>query len=151
MVKRFVHLPVVAVLFVFGANFSDVNGAEAAAAPAEVIRSFYKWYITALESGGDPLAQKRSELQKFVTTRLLKQIDRTRKGPDGLEADPFLEAQDFDKEWASKISVRSTQIDKDRATCEVLLSGHEVGSRKLRVTLAQEQGSWKVDKVVGLD
>jgi hypothetical protein len=135
-------------LMMFGIALNS-NVAAATAAPADVIRSFYKWYVSKLLANEDPLTKNRGELKKFVTQRFLSEIDRMQKGPDGLDGDPFVDAQDFDKDWASKISVTSTKIEGERASCDVVLTGREVGTKKLKINLAESAGSWKIDKVVG--
>jgi hypothetical protein len=120
-----------------------------AATPEKVIRDFYQWYVQTLLSNGDPLSGNRSELKRYATARLIREIDKMVKGPDGLNGDYFLDAQDFDKEWAKNITVATPAITGNRATAEVELKGSEMGTRKLRVSLAQENSTWKVDKVEG--
>lgn len=118
-----------------------------AGSPERVIRDFYSWYVHGLVNNRDPFKGERTELKRFATTRLINEIDKARKGPDGLDGDYFLDAQDFDKEWAKNITVSNAVIRNGRATVEVELKGSEVGTRNLLVDLAWERGSWKVDKV----
>lgn len=129
---------------------SPANAAEPdRSSPEAVIRNFYQWYVGELLANRDPFAQGRATLRQFATERLLQQIDHMRKGPDGLDGDYFVDAQDFDKDWATNITV-STPIVKDKhATCDVELKGKEAGTRKLLVDLAWQGGRWKVDKVEG--
>jgi ABC-type transporter MlaC component len=117
--------------------------------PERVVRDFYQWYVQALVQNRDPFTQDRAQLKRYVSERLLREIDHARKGPDGLDGDPFVDAQDFDKDWAKNISVSAPVINGKRATTVVELSGKEMGTRKLQVTLVQENGAWKVDKVEG--
>lgn len=117
--------------------------------PERVIRDFYQWYVQALMQNRDPFAKGRAELKRYASARLIQEIDRMRKGPDGLDGDYFLDAQDFDQEWAKNISVTPPVITGNRATTEVTLAGKEMGSRKLRVTLVRGTDGWKVDKVQG--
>ena len=118
-------------------------------APEQVIRNFYHWYVAQVVSNHDPLSRNRQEVKRYATDRLLREIDRMRKGPDGLDGDYFLDAQEFDKDWGRNITVSVSPIKGDRATAEVELKGAEVGTRKLHVSLAREAGTWKVDKVEG--
>jgi hypothetical protein len=118
-------------------------------APERVIHEFYQWYVQALLDNKNPLEQDRATLRRYVTTRLIREIDHMRKGPDGLDGDYFVDAQDFDRDWAKNISVSNVEIQGARATATVALKGREAGTRTLRVTLAQEAGAWKVDKVTG--
>ena len=116
-------------------------------APDVVVRDFYKLYIQTLSKSRDPFTADRTELKRYATTRLLGEIDKTRKSEDGLGADPFLDAQDFDGDWAKNINVSKPIIKGDIATADVTLKGPEMGTHKLRVTLRQEAGAWKIDKV----
>ena len=120
------------------------------ATPEESIRSFYKWYVTALIANRDPMKQ-RAEMKRFATDRLLKEIDKMKKGPEGLNGDYFLDAQDFDDEWAKKISVSNVNIQGAKATAHVLLDGAEGMRKKLVVHLVSDAGAWKIDKVQGRD
>ena len=130
------------------------GGAEPAKAstttPEESIRSFYGWYVTALVANRDPMKQ-RAEMKRFATDRLLKEIDKMKKGPEGLNGDYFLDAQDFDEQWAKKISVSNVKIEGAKATTHVLLDGPDGMRKKLVVQLINDAGSWKIDKVQGRD
>ena len=118
--------------------------------PEDCIRNFYRWYVTALVANRDPMEQ-RAELKRFATDRLLKEIDKMKKGPDGLDGDYFVDAQDFDPLWAKNISISAVQTNGDRSRAHVLLEGSKGMRKKLIVHLAKEGGSWKVDKVQGRD
>jgi len=118
--------------------------------PTETIRGFYQWYVTALIANRDPM-NNRAQLKRFATNRLLTEIARMKKGPDGLDGDYFVDAQDFDNEWASKITVSNVKISGNKATAEVLLKGATAGmNRQLKLDLVLESGAWKVDKVAGV-
>lgn len=123
---------------------------DAATTPEESIRSFYGWYVTALVANRDPMKQ-RAEMKRFATDRLLKEIDKMKKGPDGLNGDYFLDAQDFDEQWAKKILVSNVKIEGAQASAHVLLDGPEGMRKKLVVQLVNEGGAWKIDKVQGRD
>ena len=97
----------------------------------------------------DPFTQGRETLKTYATAHLLAQIDKMMKGPDGLDGDYFLDAQDFDKEWARNIKITNTEIKDGKATADVTLDGKEMGQKTLHLSLAQESGAWKVDRVTG--
>lgn len=118
-------------------------------APAQVIRDFYRWYVAELVGDRDPFEAGRADLERYISARWLKEIDAMRNGPDGLDADPFLSAQDFDKEWGTNVTVSEPVIKGDHATAEVELKGGEMGNQKLSVKLARENGAWKIDGVEG--
>lgn len=117
--------------------------------PTETIRGFYHWYVTELIANRDPMSN-RPELKRFATARLLNEIGKMKRGPEGLNGDYFVDAQDFDNQWAKKITVSNVQINDKTATAEVLLKGATADmNRRLKVNLALENGTWKVDKVQG--
>jgi hypothetical protein len=119
---------------------------EPASDPAETIRGFYRWYIGVVSANRTPA---RSEMKPFATNRLLNEIEKKSRGPDGLGADYFLDAQDFDKDWSKNISVKGVSIQGDKATATVEFRGREIARHSLQVALVRESGSWKVDKVKG--
>jgi hypothetical protein len=123
---------------------------SSSATPEESIRSFYRWYVTALVANRNPMEQ-RTELKRFATGRLLKEIDQMKKGPDGLDGDYFLDAQDFDSLWAKNITISAVQTNGDKCNAHVLLDGSKGMRKKLIVRLVKEGESWKVDKVQGRD
>src|ERR1700741_3972204 len=69
--------------------------------PAETIRGFYHWYVTELIANRDPMSNGK-ELNHFATARLLDEIGKMKRGPEGLNGDYFVDAQDFDNQWAKK-------------------------------------------------
>jgi hypothetical protein len=123
---------------------------RAASTPEDCLRNFYRWYVTNLVANRDPMKQ-RAEILRYATERLLKDIDKIEKGPNGLDGDYFVDAQDFDPLWAKNISISDVKIQGDKSTAHVLLNGGKGMRKKLFVRLAMESGSWKVDKVEGRD
>jgi hypothetical protein len=129
----------------------QIRAAErAAATPEDCIRNFYRWYVTNLVANRDPMKQ-RTEIRRYATERLLKEIGKMEKGPNGLDGDYFVDAQDFDPAWAKNISISDVKMQGDKSTALVLLNGGKGMRKKLFVRLALENGSWKVDKVEGRD
>src|SRR3954467_14935526 len=124
--------------------------AETSATTEDCIRNFYHWYVSNLVANRDPLKQRR-EIRRYASDRLFRQIDKMAKGPDGLDGDYFVDAQDFDPLWAKNISISAVQIHGDKSDARVLLNGARGMQRRLRVHLAKESGNWKVDKVQGAD
>src|ERR1043165_374123 len=78
--------------------------------PAETIRGFYHWYVTELIANRDPMSN-RKELKQFATARLLNELSKMKRGPEGLDGDYFVDAQDFDNQWAKKITVSDLKIN----------------------------------------
>ena len=122
--------------------------AETSATPEDCIRNFYHWYVTNLVANRDPLKQGK-EIRRYASERLLKEIDKMVNGPDGLDGDYFVDAQDFDPLWAKNIAISDVKTEGDRASARVRLDGAKGMQKKLIVHLVKESGTWKVDKVQG--
>jgi hypothetical protein len=149
--KRFAALFVLLAATALSLPAHAAEPAQASGAtPEDCIRSFYRWYVTTLIANRDPLKQ-RAEMKRFATDRLLKEIDKMKKGPDGLDGDYFVDAQDFDNQWAKKISVSNVEIKGAKSTAHVLLDGAPGMRKKLVVHLLNDAGAWKIDKVQGRD
>jgi Protein of unknown function (DUF3828) len=138
----------IAVLLIVAAALAASGAAEPAATPEDCIRGFYRWYVTNLVANRDPMKQ-RNEMRRYATERLLKEIDKMVKGPDGLDGDYFTDAQDFDPLWAKNIAISGVKTTGDKSNAVVLLDGAKGMRKKLRVDLVKEKGTWKVDKVHG--
>jgi hypothetical protein len=115
-----------------------------AATPESVIKDFYKWYINAVEGGADPFKKGRATLQKYVTLRLIRQIERAES--DGSDADAFLQTQEWDKAWANTAVVSKLSIKSTTATAIVTFD-KETNYPRVLVTLVKEAGVWKIDRV----
>src|SRR3954467_2869907 len=98
------------------------QAAESGATPEGCIRGFYQWYVTNLVANRDPMKQ-RTELRRFATERLLKELSKMKMGPEGLDGDYFTDAQDFDPLWARNISISAVKTQGDRSSAQVLLNG----------------------------
>jgi ABC-type transporter MlaC component len=120
--------------------------AQESGGPEAVIREFYSWYVKAVAANRDPFTEESAKLKQYATARFIRQIQKARDGEE-MSFDPFLHAQDVDKAWAKNITVAKPQIKGDVATANVELKGPEMGAHKLAVTLREEGGAWKVDKV----
>ena len=108
--------------------------------PDDTIRNAYAWYVRELKSGVNPLEQKRTELQQFVTVGFLTSIDNMR--PE-LEASPFMDAQSFD----ARLSIEKVTESNRAATVRIGLSGRMSGQHVLNVYVIKVEGSWKIDDV----
>jgi len=108
--------------------------------PDDTIRNAYAWYVRELKSGVNPLEQKRTELQQFVTEGFLTSIDNMR--PE-LEASPFMDGQSFD----ARLSIEKITKDSRAATVRIGLNGRMSGQHVLNVYLVKVEGRWKVDDV----
>ena len=87
-------------------------------------------------------------MKKYVTVRLLGRIKRAMAKEGGIDADYFLSAQDWDKDWEldKNIVTATPVISGETATVRLTLNGKEMNN-KLKIALRKEAGSWKIDKV----
>jgi hypothetical protein len=87
-------------------------------------------------------------MRRYVTSRFLDEVEQDKKKNGGLGADPFIAAQDVDDLWAKNIFVSDVQTHGDRATAQVWLKGKtKEMQRRLKVSLVNERGWWKIDGV----
>jgi len=112
--------------------------------PDDIIRNAHAWYVRELKSGVNPLAQKRTELQQFVTEGFLNSLDNM--GAE-LEESPFTDPQSFD----AKLSIEKITKDSRAATVRIGLNGHISGQHVLNVYLVKVEGRWKIDDVKLVD
>jgi hypothetical protein len=126
----------------------------AARSPEVVLREFYKWYIHDLSQDVDPLKADKAALRKYVTVRFIREIERNEKLPEGegFDADYFLQTQDplpssdanNEADWLKSISVSKVAPKATTATAVVtFLDGYP----KVKVSLVEEGGVWKIDDV----
>lgn len=108
--------------------------------PEDTIRNAYAWYVRELKSGVNPLEQKRTQLQQFVTEGFLTSVDNMR---EELEASPFMDAQSFD----ARLSIEKVTKNSRAATVRIGLSGRTSGQHVLNVYLVKAEGSWKIDDI----
>lgn len=106
-----------------------------------VIKNFYYWYINAVEAGTDPFKKGRATLQKYVTLRLIKQIERSET-----DADAFLQTQEWDKAWAVNSNVSNVRVNGTTATAIVTFDA-TTNYPRVSLTLVKEAGVWKIDRV----
>lgn len=115
-------------------------------APETVAREFYQWYLRALYKDQEPFKDKAA-IGKYVTPRLINQLTILMNRPDGLDYDYFLNAQDYGDEWDEKISTSKVKIEGLVAKMEVSFGNPTDPDHRVKVTLKQLKGVWKIDKV----
>lgn len=147
------RIAVLTMLFFVAISFTRIGTfalAQASASPEAAVQRFYTWYLHALNQNEDPLEKHQAELSKFVTQRLMKSLNRALKRPDGIDADFFIDAQDWDETWEKNISTSRATIQGNLATVNVTLKGGAAfGNKKLKVGLRKEGGTWKIDSING--
>src|SRR5947207_624417 len=121
------------------------------ATPAQVVREFYKFYVHALNKNdrADPINDSKTIAAKYVTASLLAKIRKAKASEDGIDADYFLSAQDWDKDWEleKNMIIGSPVMTGSTATIHLVLKGKMINNHKLKIVLKKESGAWKIDKV----
>ncbi len=113
--------------------------------PGKIVSDFYKWYIATLNAGKNPMDNKRA-MQKYVTAQTVRQLTKDYAAGE-IDADPFLDLQDFDDTWAQdgSIKVAVPKINGATATTRVTFTGQNwTEPYSLNVTLKREGGAWKI-------
>ena len=121
--------------------------AQAAATPEQCTKAFYEWYLTQLAADKDPVSDDSAALKERVAAPLLQLIERKRRSPEGMDADYFIQAQDYLDEWLGQVSVKPRAISKTTAKVDATLGEKPDSLRRLRVTLVRESGTWKISRV----
>ena len=114
--------------------------------PADAVRTFYGWYVNEVLNGAKPLNQERTEMRKFVTERLLTEIDNRHKVAGGVELDPFFNTRGIDPDWGKNVAIGNLYVGRI-ARLSVILTGRQRGDRQFKLKLVQENGVWKIDEV----
>ncbi|HZE69864.1 MAG TPA: DUF3828 domain-containing protein [Pyrinomonadaceae bacterium] len=118
--------------------------AQRATAPEDVVRGFYSWYLHQLSAeNSNPLKQKTTAL-KYLTPQLYANAPRLIRRMD---ADIFICAQDWDKDWERNFSVSTPEIKNSTATATVILPSGETDKIKINVALIKTASGWRINKV----
>src|SRR4029453_4119035 len=118
--------------------------AQQSPSPEDIARGFYTWYLHQLNGENmNPLKQKTTAL-KYLTPQLYANAPRLIRR---LDADIFICAQDWDKDWEKNFSVSTPQIEKNSATTTVTLPSGETDKIKINVTLIKTASGWRINKV----
>ena len=114
--------------------------------PDAVIREFYKWYITTIDSGAEPTVKGRLTLKRYVTVGLLSRLDRESKvNRDDADTDSVLPTQEWDKTWANTVKV--SQLNVKGTTATAIVTFDSSNYPRLLVTLVRIADTWKIDRV----
>ncbi|HKD24565.1 MAG TPA: DUF3828 domain-containing protein [Xanthobacteraceae bacterium] len=125
----------------------SIAASAAETTPQAVVSEFYAWYVRAVAKDEDPLHDEPATLKRYVSGALIVEIEKKLKSRDGLDADYFMQAQDYLDDWLDNISVSPAQIKGATATTAVYLGKSADKKYGLSVSLVNEQGAWKIRKV----
>jgi len=142
---RFIGRLLITCLLAIGS--AHAASAQQVATPEQCTKVFYEWYLAQLAADKDPVSDDSPALKDRVATPLLRLIERKRRSPDGMDADYFIQAQDYLDDWLVQVSVKPRTISKTTAKVDATLGEKPDTSRKLRVTLIRESGTWKISRV----
>lgn len=144
MRNKTIWLGLILTLFLCGNAFGQTE------TPEQTAKDFYKWYLTELNNERYPINRQKSEILKRVSKRLGRWLYSPAYEEFG--ADYFLDAQDWDENWAKGITTSKAIIKGNNATVKVSLTAPKgmnkgFGARSLNVKLVKEGGTWKIDRV----
>ena len=135
-------------LILAGFSFASANGRLLITGPEDRVRSFYVWYLTAMNNQKDPTKSKT-----VMLSHLSARFGRWyySKAGQHLDYDIFVNGQDWNKEWATHVTVGKAAIKGTTAQIKVKL-GSAAGDwdMNLQVSLVKEGGTWRIDRVKGL-
>ncbi len=145
MLKPFLRTIAGLLVLMAGVAFLSMPArAQQAATPEDVARGFYSWYLHQLSRENiNPLKQKTTAL-KYLTQQLYANAPRLIRRMD---ADIFICAQDWDKDWENNFSVSTPQIRNSSATATVTLPSGEMDRIKINMTLIKTISGWRINKV----
>lgn len=111
--------------------------------PDEVVRTFYTWYLAYIgdRSSGEfnnPLVEGAYQDCGFLSERLIAALDEA--AADGFPADPILMAQDVPSDF-------SVDPGMEPGSAVVHLQFGTETLSHLKVSLVEELGSWKIDRI----
>lgn len=115
--------------------------------PAATARNFYAWYVGAIND--DKVAVNDTvRYPRFVTRTLRDKVRRLMNAPDGLDADYYIQAQDYDDDWATQIEATALPSPvAGKARVAVRLGAKSATPHRLIVDLTLEGGAWKIAEI----
>jgi len=129
---------------VWPASAQAPRKAAAAAAPQEIVKQFYAWYLHRLNRNDYEPLKNRSIAGKYLTPGFLRRVPRLQHE---LEADVIVCAQDTDPAWEKNFIVESETIRGASATVLLALSGNDPDTLKHKVTLKRTTAGWRINSV----
>lgn len=146
------------IIAIFGASPATqrtIASSAVGANPDVFVEEFYKWYIHSVSHQIDPLKAGKPTLQKYVTLRFMRKLERLERemASGGYDGDYLLEAQkdypdqpNLEDEWIKNMST-SNLVVKGAAAAVTISFGENGALAKERISLIQEGGVWKIDDV----
>lgn len=129
------------------ASANPKSAASEAVAVETVVEDFYKWYMVLYPKNIDPLRRHSPDLPKYISTALIRELEKKVNSRDGLDFDYFLQSQDYLEDWPTEIHVAAPRINDRTATTVVTLGAKAESRFPLAVSLVKEKAGWKIRKV----
>lgn len=119
------------------------------------VKGFYHWYLHTLNQNLNSEPRKSPTIHRYITQRFLDAITKEEKKlnreGEGLDHDPFIMAQDWDKAWENNIRIKDMDPEGKKWRVQVELSGKDMNSHRLNLVLITEDGAWKIDRIADGD
>ena len=124
--------------------------AAAQDSPEQAAKSFYEWYLKEANASRFPIRDDKPQMRARASVRLTRWLFS--KAYEEYGADYFLDAQDYDENWANNVSARRISLRGPKATVKITMSVPKgtqsgFGTRTLTIGLVKEGGAWKIDSV----
>jgi hypothetical protein len=105
------------------------------------LKVFYRSYILETSKVPEDAAKVASLKTQHCTSRFLGVLANAE-----LEADPFLNVQDVDEQWADHLEIAPDAAAKDQfSVCYAV--AFDNSKHCVKVAMVDEGGSWKIDNV----
>lgn len=124
--------------------FASAAPQAAEKSTSAVTVEFYRWYVKTIESTRDPMTDFPTVLSGYVSKSLISEVRAAMANEGGLEADYFIQAQDYSDDWSTNVRVIKSKIHGDTATLELELGASADTRQRLAVMLIREHRTWKI-------
>ncbi|MAC96739.1 MAG: hypothetical protein CMC96_14705 [Flavobacteriales bacterium] len=126
-------------------NFSACDSQNTVSDEVKTLREFYSSYI--MENAKNELDFQKIDSIKaiYCTDELLEELKNSE-----LEADPFLDVQDYDKTWAENLKIKKSKIGENNYQVCFKVQ-FDKSNHCLLISLKKEEGKIKINKVKRID
>jgi Protein of unknown function (DUF3828) len=148
---------VLALLLAAGAPARAAEAKAGALAPDVVAAEFYGWYLETLSADQDPLSDRYDTFTRYVAKALAARLVERLQGGRLPPRDYFTQAAGYRPAWQR--SVHAATMRQRAGSADVIVTlggggetGEDDGPRQvLALSMALENGSWKIRQVVSVD
>ncbi|WP_353614096.1 DUF3828 domain-containing protein [Mangrovibacter phragmitis] len=114
------------------------------------VTEFYKFYLAEYSKPTTDDVLHSPKMKQWVTKKLLDRLDAisNMSEEEYLEADYFTYTQDYSEEWASRLRTEPAVTDGDSERVDVWIGIQDNKSLHLQVWTHNEDGRWKIWRVI---